>query len=446
MTKKDIEIKLKKEPKTDIKVLKKEKVVKEDNKTIKNDVKEIKVLETKIETPLKVKKESKKIELGLFEIILFLISISLVVCLIGYIIGTKFKDNKKYIESDKEIQTFITEYNYILDNYYGDINKEELIGNAIKGMLGSLDEYSEFVGDETNSFSITLSGSYFGLGIGVSNDLSGNIIINKVYKDTPAAKAGLKENDVITKFNNMSLKNMKSSEIVKMIAETENITLTILRAGKENDFSLVKENIILKSVKSEMLDNNIGYITIDIFAQNTYQQFKTALRELEKQGMKSLIIDVRSNSGGHLTTVESMLSLFLDSSHIIYQTQTKDKNEKIYSKGAITKNYPIVILQNRASASASEILSATLKEEYKAYVIGETSYGKGTVQQLQTVNGIGQYKFTTKKWLTPQGNWINGKGITPDLEVLLTTEYFKNPTRENDNQFQMAINYLKNIK
>ena len=191
-----------------------------------------------------------------------------------------------------------------------------------------------------------------------------------------------------------------------------------------------------------MKENNIGYIKVDIFAENTYSQFKKALESLENNGMKSLIIDLRGNSGGHLTAVEDMLSLFMNDKHIIYQTEDKNGVEKVYSSGNKDKEYKIVILQDLGSASASEIMASSLKEQLGAYIVGKTSYGKGTVQSLQNVTGLGQYKVTTKKWLTSNGEWINEKGIVPDLEVSLTSDYIQNPTLENDAQYQAAIKYL----
>lgn len=162
---------------------------------------------------------------------------------------------------------------------------------------------------------------------------------------------------------------------------------------------------------------------------------------MEKQNIDGLILDVRDNSGGHLTTVVDILSNFLDSKNVIYQTETKTETKKFYSKGKENKTYPIVVLQNASSASASELLSIALQEQYGATVIGEDSYGKGTVQELVTT-GDTEYKFTTKKWLSPKGNWIHEKGVTPDINVSLDTIYYDDPTEENDNQLQAALNEL----
>jgi len=292
---------------------------------------------------------------------------------------------------------------------------------------------------ESNNLSISLTGSYEGVGIGINNNLNGDIIITQVYDNTPASKAGLKYGDIITKLNDKELIDMDSSTLVKEISKFSEVKLTILREGKTFDVNLKKEKIELQSVYYEMKENNVGYIYISIFALNTYNQFKTALETLESMGMKYLIVDLRNNSGGHLSSVEKMLSLFLDKSHIIYQTEDKYGVEKAYSSGNVNKTYPIVILQNGSSASASEMMAVSLKENLNAYIIGKTSYGKGTVQGVKEFGDDLQYKFTTKRWLTPLGNSINGIGIKPDLEVELDLN------SDVDNQYQAAFDYIDSL-
>ena len=405
--------------------------------------KKSKITSYKKEEQQSINKEQNKC--GIFEIVLVVVITSLIFSLVGYFIGIKSNliGDVNYSTASKEIQKFIEEYNYILENYYGDIDKEELVSSAIKGMLSSLDEYSEFVGDDSSNFSITLEGEYEGLGVGISSTTDNEIIITTIYPNSPADKAGLKVGDIITKFNNESVEGLSTTELVDKISQTEEINLTVLREEEELTFNLKKDKIVIESVHSEMKDNNIGYIKVDIFANNTYSQFHQALEDLEKQNMESLIIDLRSNGGGHLSAAKDILSLFLNDTHVIYQTEDKNGIEKFYSEGNEDKNYKIVILQNSISASASEVVTSCLKEQLGAYVIGTTSYGKGTVQNLQNVSGIGQYKVTTKKWLTSNGEWINEVGIKPDLEVNLSENYFKNPSLDTDDQYQAAIKYLK---
>ena len=182
---------------------------------------------------------------------------------------------------------------------------------------------------------------------------------------------------------------------------------------------------------------------MSIFANNTYEQFKKNLDELESKNIDSLIIDLRSNTGGHMISAKQISSLFLDSKNIIFQTQDKNGVEKIYSTGSENKKYKIVLLADGNSASSSEILIAALKDNLNAILVGEKTYGKGTVQELQTLPNGAQYKFTVKKWLTPNGICIDKEGITPDYEIKISDEYLKNPSDETDNQLQKAIEILQ---
>ena len=180
-----------------------------------------------------------------------------------------------------------------------------------------------------------------------------------------------------------------------------------------------------------------------IFANNTYKQFKTELEKLEKENIEYLIIDVRSNTGGHLTSIDSILDLFLGSKQIMYQFDDKGKITKAYGTGNENKKYKIILLGNEDTASASEVLIASLKENLKATFIGKKTYGKGTVQELKNLTDGNKYKITIKKWLTPKGNWINDtKGIKPDIEVELDEKYFETYEKEDDNQLQTAIDYI----
>lgn len=376
----------------------------------------------------------------------------IVTCLISLAIGNAINIDKKNLEQpiDENLTEFEQNYQYIIDNYYEEVDKAKLIKGAIEGMVNSLgDDYSIAITDDmSNNFNIKLTGSYSGLGIEIVNDQSYNIYISDVIDGSPAEKAGLKVLDKIISIDEIEFTGKKTTELTNYIKESnkEKYIIKVERDNKEETFELTRETIEIKSVYSEIknIDNQkIGYVYISIFASNTSTQFKNAIEELEKEGINSLIIDVRSNTGGHLTSVVDMLSCLLDSSKIIYQIENKGEVTKYYSKGNTTKTYPIVVLQNNGSASASELLSAALKEEYGATVIGENSYGKGTVQELISLQDGIQYKITTKKWLTPKGNWINGTGVSVDIEEKLSEEYKQNPSDENDNQLQKAIEYLK---
>ena len=396
--------------------------------------------------------EETQKQFKLSEVIVLII----ITLIIGFIIGLSLfkvalekKDNIAINSNDKELKKFVDNYNYIVNNYYGELDKKELIDNAISGMIESIDDpYTTYIDEESsNTFSTTLEGSFEGIGVEIVNDSDKNIVVYSVIKGSPAEKAGVEPLDIIKSINGKSLEGIETSEFVSIVKTSENpvITLEIKRKEETITKEIKREKVTITSVESEIIekqDKKIGYMYISIFANNTYSQFKKQLEELENKGIDSLIIDVRSNTGGHLTAVENILSLFLDSSHIIYQTEDKNGIEKTYSKGNTTKQYKVVVLTNESSASASEILAATMKEEYGATLVGKHTYGKGTVQELKTLPDGEQYKFTTKKWLTPKGNWINGTGVEVDVEVEFNKDYYENPTHDNDKQLQEAINTI----
>ena len=237
----------------------------------------------------------------------------------------------------------------------------------------------------------------------------------------------------------------EATEFVKMVEEKGKgkIKLTYNRNGAEHTVTLTKKTVTLDSVFSEVINKDnakIGYIRVSIFASNTDKQFAKHLSKLEEKNIDSLIIDLRANSGGHLSAATNMISEFLDSSHVIYQIKVKDEITKTYSNGHKTKDYKIAILVDNTSASASEIMTSALQEQYKAIVVGVKTYGKGTVQELQNLPNGDQYKFTTKEWLTSKGKTIDGRGIIPDVEVSLDDAYYKEPIDANDNQLQTALN------
>lgn len=393
----------------------------------------------------KQKNRIDSVKLKISEFVSIIVIIILISVLIGYKIGRR---DTKQVVLDKNLQQFIDVYNNIKENYYSEIKDEDLITSAIKGMLEGLDDYS-FYFDETNAstFNAKLSGEYEGIGIEIIQ-YSDQIIVYNVFKDSPAEKSGIKVGDVISKIDGESTSGKSTSDISKYVMENEKeiFDIEVKRGEEVLNFELKRENVIINSVCSNIyeVDNKkIGYIYIGIFSNTAYSQFKEELNNLKSKEIDSLIIDVRDNSGGHLTTAVNILSLFLDSNKVIYQIEKQEEITKYYSIGKENVNYPIVVLQNSNSASASELLSITLREQAGAIIIGENSYGKGTVQELITLNDGTEYKITTKKWLSPNGTWINGVGIKPDLEVTLDEAYYLNPIDENDNQLQEAINYLK---
>lgn len=432
--------------------------MKEENK--KEEINEIKEHE-KIEENKK-ETEQKKTRKGVrrknpftHSEVIFLVVITAVISIFTTYTIVRVSDTKSELgmsDDEKALQEFIDTYQNILDSYYEDVDSQELIDHAIAGMLSGLDDpYSiYFDEDRSSTFDATLEGSYNGVGLEVYNDTDMNIVVSRVFEGSSAEEAGIEAGDIIKEVDGKDLTGKATTEFSDYTKEKEDdeFQVVYLHDGEEKTATLKRKVIIIRSVTSEVLEENdkkIGYIQVDIFSATTYNQFEKAVQKLENEQVEGMIIDLRDNTGGHLSVVTDMLSLFLDDSHVIYQIEDKDQTTKYCSTGKETKEYPVVILQNGNSASASELFTAAMKEEYGAKVVGTTSYGKGTVQELNTLQDGTQYKFTTKKWLTPKGNWVHEKGITPDVEVELDEGYRNEPTRENDNQFQRAVSTLNDM-
>jgi len=383
------------------------------------------------------------------EVVTLVIITCLVSLLMGIIISNSDGKNKQiFSKTNSKIQRFLEQYDYIVENYYGEVDKEKMLNAALQGMIESLgDPYSSYLDEnDSSTFNATLDGSYEGIGVEITNDVDKNIIVTQVFENTAAQEAGIKPLDIIVSLNNETLVGMSTADFVAKVKAIPAASFNLeIKRGEENlTVNVTRKKVTLTSVTSKIIEKEnkkIGYIYVSIFALNTASQFKTRLNELEANKIDSLIIDLRGNSGGHLTAVDSMISQFLDKSYVIYQMEKKEKITKYYSKGTVTKTYPVVLLVDNDSASASEMMTAALKESYGATIVGKTTFGKGTVQELQN-NNDSQYKITTKKWLTPNGNWINEVGITPDYEVELDEKYYIEPTDENDNQLQKALELL----
>lgn len=402
--------------------------------------------------PKKAKKKNKPTTFRLLEVCVLVVTTAIISLTIGSSVTALLLtniDNNQNSDLSKPMQGFIKNYNYIKDNFYGDFNETKVLDSAIKGVLDSLgDPYSSFLNDaESLNFEITLKGTYQGIGIEIVNTPDNKITIHDIFPDSPAESAGLKINDAILSVNGIDMVGKPTSDLSSYIrnAKANDFIIKYARAGVEKTITITKRVIIIQSVHSKTFTVNnkkVGYIQVDIFSATTYNQFKVALDALEKENIDSLIIDLRGNSGGHLNVVQDMTSLFLNSKHVIYQTEDKNGIDKFYSTGRVDKKYPIVFLADGQSASASELMIGALKDELNAIVIGEKTYGKGTVQELQTLANGASYKFTTKKWLTPKGVWIHGKGISPNIEVKLDSDYLANPSEATDNQLQTAIQHL----
>lgn len=396
--------------------------------------------DNKIKSRIKRNKNLFKIS-ELFSLIIITMIVSLT---FGYFLGQRINSTTKLSD---EMKKFIKDYNEIKENYYEDINDKEILKKALESVVNSLgDPYSTVIDNSlSNSINTELKGQYSGFGIQIANTKDNRILIVSIIDDSPALEAGLKAGDIILKMDGESVEGKTTDEFTKLVKSSnkQTITLTLLRDNKEIDIAVTRKIVTLKSVSSKIFEQDgkkVGYIYISIFAANTDSQFKKELIDLEKKGINSLIIDVRDNTGGHLTSVENIISMFLDKKHVIYQIESKGKTTKTYSKNNDSKKYKVVMLVNENSASASEMLTAAMKEEYNSEVVGMKTFGKGTVQEVgNTSNTNLNYKITTKKWLTPKGNWINKKGIEPTIKVELSKDYIKNPSEETDNQLKTAI-------
>lgn len=376
--------------------------------------------------------------------------------LVGVLIGTgitfllnptKIVEKNEKTKGDAKFEALYETYDAIKENYYKDVNDETLINGAIDGMMKSLgDEHSMFFNKEDKkSFEDELSGTYYGIGAEIKQVNEDEVMINKVFDGSPAEKAGLKNGDIFISIDGKNTKGMSVSDIASKLKSESKDTATIIikRDGKEKTFKVQKDNVNLLSVSSEMLDNKVGYISVSIFGERTYSQFKDALESLEKDDMKSLIIDLRGNSGGYLSTVTQMISEFVDSKTVIYQMKTREGISKYNAINDKKRNYKVIILVDENSASASEIMASAMKEQYGATLVGTTTFGKGTVQEPKDLSNGTLIKYTIQEWLTSNGNSINGVGVKPDIEEKLGDSYVNNPTRENDNQFQKAIEIAK---
>ena len=383
-----------------------------------------------------------------FSEVLIIVIISI---LVGILFGSSItyeKENVVVTNIPEELEEFVTTYENIYQNYYKKVKKEDLISAAYEGMVNSLDDpYAAYMEKEdSESFNQTVNGEYVGIGAAVEYKEE-NAKISTVYKNSPAQKAGLEVGDQLVAIDGQDVKGKTLSQITKMIKGKENtkVSIKISRDGNEKNYEVKRSKVAVPSVSSKIIkknDKKIGYISIDIFSSTTYSQFKKEYDSLIKKKIDSLIIDVRNNPGGQLDDVKEILQLLEKKDKVLYQIQTKNIKNKIYDGTKDYCKYQIAILINKNSASASEILATSLKENNNAILFGKTTYGKGTVQKAYSLSSGATLKYTTQKWLTPNGNWINEKGIAPDEEINLSDEYNVNPSNDTDNQLQKAIEVL----
>ena len=405
--------------------------------TIKKKIEEKEKEVKKVTRKKPIKKETKKsedieivkksVEFSLMEVIVIVLITGLVVSVAsGIIVYNNYdKLNLSSVSNNAELDEFYENYNKIVNKYVEEVNKEELIDAAIAGMYNYLgDEYSMYLTEEeTNDLSEQLSGEYTGIGIEITTIFEEDtqkqyVKINRVFKDSPAEAAGLMAGDIITKVDGVEMLDANQVSQTIKNGNKESYEVTYIRDGKENTLILTRKRVLINSVSSEVYDN-VGYVKIETFSATTRSQLTNILDSFDKN-VTSLIIDLRNNTGGYLDTAYTVSDLFLEKGKIVYEL--KDRNGKITEykakEGVYRKFDKIVVLINENSASASEILTLALKESAGATVVGQTSFGKGTVQETGTLNSGSMIKYTISYWLSPKGNSINKVGIEPDIKVV----------------------------
>ena len=362
------------------------------------------------------------------------ISFMVVTFALGMIIGGIIMYGKETYKgsTSSSLDDFISTYNDILNNYYQPVDADKLLEAGINGMVNYLgDPYSIYMD----------KGKYSGIGAEIQQLVeTGEIKILEVYKDSPAEKAGLQKDDIIFKVNGEEIKGMTAADVSSRVkGETgTKVDLTIKRGEEIIDVTLTRGSVDIPSVTSEIIEKNnkkIGYIYVSVFAENTDSQFKAEVEKLEKDHIDSLIIDLRQNSGGHLKTVTNMISMFIKKDEVIYKLKTKDNVEEFKDQTDEHRTYPIAIVIDNGSASASEVFTAALKEKYGATIVGEKSFGKGKVQKAYNLSNGAMIKYTYQEWLTPDGNYIDQQGIEPNIKV----EYSYKNGNKYDSQVLKAI-------
>lgn len=346
----------------------------------------------------------------------------------------------------KELMAYVDAY------YYDEADEEKLQDGLYAGLLEGLgDKYSVYYNaDEYKQTQIGMTGQYYGIGAGLSQDIDTMVVsVSKVYEGTPSDEAGLLVEDIILSVDDVDAASMEVTELVKLIRGEEGTTvhLEVYRPSTEEylSFDVERANVTLPSVVSEMMEDGIGYIRIEGFETETAAQFETAVAELEKQGMESMIIDLRYNGGGLVDAVVEILDDILPEGLLVY-TEDKNGNRKEYTSSGDSKmDYPMAVLINEESASASEIFAGAIKDYEYGTLIGTKTYGKGIVQSVFPLSDGDAVKLTTAKYFTPKGNYIHGVGIEPDVE--LEYEYL-NPEgteyeMQYDNQIQKAVEILR---
>ena len=356
--------------------------------------------------------------------------------------------NSSEVDIYKKIDLFGEVLEKINREYIDEINQSESMDSAINGLLQSLDPYSSYMSPEIlEEMQTETSGEFGGLGIEVSME-AGVVKVISPIDDTPASKAGLKAGDYIVKINDTQVQGKSLSEAVDLMRGPvgSSIELTVRRRGEKKalTFNITREIIEIQSVKSELLEENIGYIRLTSFNENSSDQIEKQIKKLKKnKNLNSFILDLRNNPGGLLNQAIRISDFFLENGEIVStKSRKKSDNRKWFAKkGDITDGKTLLVLINYGSASASEIVEGALKDHKRAIVVGENSYGKGSVQSIIPLKNRGAIRLTVAKYYLPSGKSISEVGVRPDIEVNEEGDNFKIRT-DTDNQLNYAIKLL----
>ena len=399
--------------------------------------------------------DSKVDKNKIYKIIMLITLVALVTFIItSAYMYNKFNDTKKVIVStnNSKLNAKINSIKKVIEeDYLGEIKEEDLLEGAVKGYVDGLgDEYTNyFTKEEMDEFKEETEGNYTGIGIYMSVLKKDNsIIIIATIKGSPAEAAGIKSGDIIRKVDGKEYTGNDFDKIASYIKGKEgtSVNIEIDREGKTLTFDVQREKIEMYPIESEILDNNIGYISLPSFTENSSKEFKKKCEDLKNKNIKSLIIDIRNNGGGIVNEALEMLDYILDKDKMMMITVNKQNDEEIQkTKKDSSIDVPIVVLVNENTASASEIFAAALKENNRATIIGGKTYGKGVIQELLRLSDGSGLKITTEEYFTPNKNKINKEGIKPDIEVELP-ENLTSTEKKDDTQLQKAIEKLNENK
>lgn len=382
----------------------------------------------------KAKKEKAKrvfngrFSLDILDLLLVVAGTALLSCLLtGIFLNYQYKKNlhllDRNIVSDKNVQEFLGTYSEIIDNYYEEVDSEAMMKAAMEGMLDFLeDNYSIYLNQsDSDSLSEMLDGSYEGLGIVIRGN-----VIEDIYKNSPAEKAGIKTGDIISSINGVEVNLENYQNIGDYIKNDIENDITVKRENEELSFKVKSSTVNIPATTTDIIKSpdkkkNIGYISLNAFSSVAYEDFEFSLMDIENEGIDSLIIDLRGNTGGYLNVATDIASLFLEKGEVIYSLENKNKITTYKDETNDKREYSIVILVNNSTASAAEILASALHDSYGAIVVGKTTYGKGKVQTMKYYEDS-IVKYTSAKWLRPNGECIDEIGLVPDYDVDIRIE------------------------